>query len=81
MLEKNQIKWIKDENPEETGTYGQIYYKDVRLDLSVETIQSIYYRSFTEEMVESIISQSYKRCLRMHREKLLKDLLNERNTK
>jgi hypothetical protein len=81
MIEKDKIKWIKDENPDETGTYGQIYYKEVRLDLSVETIQSIYYRSFTEEVVGTIISQSYKRCLRIHREKLLNDLLNERNTK
>lgn len=81
MIEKNRIKWIKDNNPEETGTYGQIYYKKVRLDLSAETIQSICCRSFTEEMAETIISQSYKRCLRTHREKLLNDLLNERNTK
>jgi hypothetical protein len=69
MIEKDKIKWIKDENPDETGTYGQIYYKEVRLDLSVETIQSIYYRSFTEEVVGTIISQSYKRCLRIHRER------------
>lgn len=81
MLEKNQIKWIKDENPEQTGTYGQIYYKEVRLDLSVETIQSIYYRSFSEEEVQKIILNSYKRCLRLHREKLLKQLLDDKNSK
>lgn len=74
MIEKNQIKWIKDDNPEETGTYGQIYYKWVRLDLSVETIQGMHHGSLTEEEIETIISQSYKRCLRIHREKLLKDL-------
>lgn len=79
MLEKNQIRWIKDENPEETGTYGQIYYKEVRLDLSVETIQSIYFRSFSEEEVQTIILDSYKRCLRPHREKLLKQVLDDKN--
>lgn len=81
MIEKDRVKWIKDENPDETGTYGQVYYKGVRLDLSVETIQSIYNRSFTEEMVETIILDSYTRCLRLHREKLLKDLLNDKNRK
>jgi hypothetical protein len=80
MIEKDQIKWIKD-NPEETGTYGQIYYKGVRLDLSAETIQSIYYRSFSEEEVQTIISDSYKRCLRIHREKLLKQVLDDKNRK
>lgn len=79
MIETNHIKWIKDENPEETGTYGQIYYKEVRLDLSSETIQSIYYRSFSEEEVQTIISDSYKRCLRMQREKLLKQVLDDKN--
>ena len=79
MIEKNHIKWIKDENPKETGTYGQIYYKEVRLDLSAETIQSIYYRSFSEEEVQTIISDSYKRCLRMRREKLLKQVLDDKN--
>lgn len=79
MIEKNQIKWIKDENPEETGTYGQIYYKGIRLDLSAETIQSIYFRSFSEEEVQTIISDSYKRCLRMRREELLKQVLDDKN--
>lgn len=81
MIEKDQIKWIKDDNPEETGAYGQIYYKEVRLDLSAETIQSIYNCYFTEEEIETIISNSYKRCLRIHREKILKDLLNDKNRK
>lgn len=81
MIEKNRVKWIKDENPDETGTYGQIYYKEVRLDLSVETIQGIHHGSLTEEEIETIILDSYERCLRIHREKLLNDLLNERNTK
>lgn len=79
MIEKDQIKWIKDKNPEETGTYGQIYYKSVRLDLRVEIIQSIYFKNFTEEQVENIILDSYERCLRLHREQLLKDLLNDKN--
>jgi hypothetical protein len=81
MIEKNRIKWIKDDNPEETGIYGQIYYKDVRLDLSPETIQDIYHCSFTEEDLETIILNSYERCLRIHRENLLKDLLNDKNRK
>jgi hypothetical protein len=78
-MEKNKIKWIKDDNPEETGTYGQIYYKEVRLDLSVETIQDIYHGSITEEDLEKIILNSYERCLRLHREKILNDLINEKN--
>ena len=81
MIEKDQIKWIKDDNPEETGTYGQIYYKKVRLDLSVETIQNMHHGSITEEEVETVISNSYKRCLRIHREQLLNDLLNDKNRK
>lgn len=81
MIEKNRIKWIKDSDSEETGTYGQIYYKDVRLDLSPETIQSIYHGSISEEAFEKIILDSYVRCLRIHREKLLKDLLNDKNRK
>lgn len=81
MIEKDQIKWIKDDNPEQTGTYGQIYYKKVRLDLSVETIQDIHHGSITEEEIEKVISNSYKRCLRIHREQLLNDLLNDKNTK
>jgi hypothetical protein len=79
MIEKDQIKWIKDDNPEETGVYGQIYYKEVRLDLSVETIQDIHHGSITEEECEKAILNSYKRCLRIHREKILNDLLNEKN--
>jgi hypothetical protein len=79
MIEKDQIKWIKDDNPEETGVYGQIYYKEVRLDLSVETIQDMQHGSITEEECEKAILNSYKRCLRIHREKILNDLLNEKN--
>ena len=60
MIEKDQIKWIKDDNPEETGTYGQIYYKKVRLDLSVETIQDMHHGSMMAE-IETVISNSYKR--------------------
>lgn len=75
MIEKDQIKWIKDKYPEQTGTYGQVYYKGVRLDLSVETIQDTHHGSITEEEFGKVISNSYKRCLGIHREKLLKDLL------
>ena len=79
MIEKDKIKFIKDDNPEETGVYGQIYYKEVRLDLSVETIQDMHHGSITEEDGEKAILNSYKRCLRIHREKILNDLLNEKN--
>jgi hypothetical protein len=75
MIEKDKIKWIKDKYPDQTGVYGQIYYKEVRLDLSVETIQDIHHGSITEEEIETVISNSYKRCLRIHREQLLNDLL------
>ena len=34
-----------------------------------------------EEEIEKVISNSYKRCLRIHREQLLNDLLNDKNTK
>lgn len=77
MIERDKIKWIKDENPEETGTYGQIYYKGVRLDLSIEIIQEIGTGYVSEKTVEGFILESYERCLRPHREQLLKDLLND----
>lgn len=78
MIEKNKIKWIKDDNPEETGVYGQIYYKEVRLDLSVETIQDMQHDTITEEECEKIILKSYERCLRLHREKILNELINKK---
>jgi hypothetical protein len=37
--------------------------------------------TITEEEIEKVISNSYKRCLRIHREQLLNDLLNDKNTK
>ena len=55
--------------------------KGVRLDLSVETIQDTHHGSITEEEFGKVISNSYKRCLGIHREKLLKDLLNDKNKK
>jgi hypothetical protein len=73
MIDKNKIKWIKQDGR------TQAHYKGVKLDLSPEIIQDMHHGSITEEEIETIISNSYKRCLRIHREKLLKDLLNDKN--
>lgn len=74
MIDKNKIKWIKQDGR------TQAHYKGVKLDLSPETIQDMYHGIFTtEKEIEKIILDSYERCLRIHREKLLKDLLNDKN--
>lgn len=74
MIDKNKIKWIKQDGR------TQAHYKGVKLDLSPETIQDMYHGIFTtEKEIETIILDSYERCLRIHREKLLKDLLNDKN--
>lgn len=75
MIEKDKIKWIKQPDGR-----TQAHYKGVKLDLSPEIIQDMYHGVFTtEKEIEKIISDSYQRCLRVHREKLLKDLLNDKN--
>lgn len=78
MIEKNQIKWIK-----EPDGITQAHYKGVKLDLSPEIIQDMYHGILiTEKEIEKIISDSYQRCLIIHRENKLKELLNDkRNTK
>lgn len=74
MIEKDKIKWIK-----EPDGVTQAHYKGVKLDLSPEIIQDMYHGFLiTEKEIEKIISDSYLRCLRLHREKLLKDLLNDK---
>lgn len=77
MIEKDKIKWIKQDGR------TQAHYKGVKLDLSPEIIQDMYHGVFTtEKEIEKIISDSYQRCLRIHRENKLKELLNDkRNTK
>lgn len=73
MIEKNKIEWI------EHSTEGaQVYYKGVKLDISPETLQDIHHGFLiTEKEAEKIISDSYQRCLRFHREQRLKELLND----
>jgi hypothetical protein len=73
MIEKDKIKWIKQDGR------TQAHYKGLKLDLSAETIQDIYHGVIiTEKEIEKIISDSYQRCLRIHREKLLKQLLDDK---
>ena len=76
MIEKDKIKWIKQDDGR-----TQAHYKGVKLDLSPETIQDIYHGSITEEDLEKIFLNSYERCLRVHREQLLKQLLDDKNRK
>ena len=72
MIEKDEIKWIK-----EPDGLTQAYYKGVKLDLSPEIIQDMYHEVFiTEKEIELIILDSYRRNLRPHREQLLNKLLN-----
>jgi hypothetical protein len=72
MIEKDKIKWIEDEN---SKGGGDIWYKDVKLDLSLEIIQSI----MTEEELDKSISDAYEKCLRLQREKILKNILNDKD--
>jgi hypothetical protein len=76
MIEKDKIKWIEDEN---SKGGGDIWYKDVKLDLSLEIIQSIYHGSMTEEELDKSISDAYEKCLRLQREKILKNILNDKD--
>lgn len=72
MIEKDEIKWIK-----EPDGLTQAYYKGVKLDLSPEIIQDMYHGVFiTEKEIELIILDSYKINLSSHREQLLNKLLN-----
>lgn len=72
MIEKDEIKWIK-----EPDGLTQAYYKGVKLDLSPEIIQDMYHEVFiTEKEIELIILDSYKINLSSHREQLLNKLLN-----
>lgn len=74
MIDKDKIKWIKQDGR------TQAHYKGVKLDLSPETIQDMHHGVFTtEKEIEKIISDSYQRCLRVHREQLLKQLLDDKN--
>lgn len=86
MIEKDKIKWIEDEN---SKGGGDIWYKDVKLDLSAEIIQRIrylyklstfmYHGSITEEELDKVISDAYEKCLRLQREKILKNILNDKD--
>lgn len=76
MIEKDKIKWIEDEN---SKGGGDIWYKDVKLDLSTETIQGMYHGSITEEELDKVISDAYEKCLRLQREKILKNILNDKD--
>ena len=67
MIETKKIKWI-DNN---------LYYNGIKLNLKLETIQDISAGSITKEEAEKIIYDEYNKQLRVHREKILNDILNE----
>ena len=73
MIERDKIKWI--DNLSDVGG-GSLWYKEVKLDLSPEMIQGIATDFISKETAEKAILDAYKRCLRLHREKLLDKLLN-----
>jgi hypothetical protein len=71
MIETKKIKWI-DNN---------LYYNGIKLNLKLETIQDISAGSITKEEAEKIIYDEYNKQLRVHREKILNDILNENDKK
>jgi len=71
MIETKKIKWI-DNN---------LYYNGIKLNLKPETIQDISAGSITKEEAEKIIYDEYNKQLRVHREKILNDILNENDKK
>jgi hypothetical protein len=68
MIERNKIEF-KEYN---------FWYKGIKLDISPETIQDFWHNTISEETVEKAIKESYERNLRIHREKLLNELINKK---
>ena len=67
MIEKDKFEFKEN----------QLWYKGVKLDLSFETIQDLHHNTISEETAEKAIKESYERNLRIHRENLLKTILND----
>ena len=67
MIENNKIEFVD----------GFMYYKGIKLDISREVIQELRYMDKKE--ASKLILESYKRCLRLHREEILKNILNDTN--
>ncbi len=72
MIENNKIEFVD----------GLMYYKGIKLDISREIIQEMNSWSLYPEgkkEASKLILESYKRCLRLHREEILKNILNDTN--
>jgi len=57
---------------------NQLWYKGVKLDLSSEMIQDLHHNTISEKTAEKAIKESYEKNLRIHRENLLKTILNDK---
>ena len=72
MIERNKIEF-KEHN---------FWYKGIKLDISSEMIQYLHHNTISEphflETAEKAIKESYERNLRLHREKLLNELINKK---
>ncbi len=68
MIEKDKFEWKEN----------KLWYKGIQLDLSPEMIQEIATDFISKETAEKAIKESYERNLRLHREKLLNDLINKK---
>ena len=69
MIENNKIEF----------TDGLMYYKGIKLDISREIIQELHNNPWGKKEASKLILESYKRCLRLHREEILKNILNDTN--
>jgi hypothetical protein len=69
MIENNKIEF----------TDGIMYYKGIKLDISREIIQELRNNHWGKKEASKLILESYKRCLRLHREEILKNILNDTN--
>ena len=67
MIERNKIEF-KEHN---------FWYKGIKLDISSEMIQYLHHNTISTETAEKAIKESYERNLRIHRENLLKTILND----
>ena len=68
MIEENKFEFKEN----------QLWYKGVKLDLSSEMIQDLHHNTISEETAEKSIKESYEKNLRIHRENLLKTILNDK---
>jgi hypothetical protein len=69
MIENNRIEF----------TDGLMYYKGIKLDISREVVQELHNNHWGKKEASKLILESYKRCLRLHREEILKNILNDTN--